>query len=330
MELQLSVKPAFQKLLRGLKHEEFVRLKANLQKAGKVREPIAYWTQGEKNWILDGHNRFEIANELGLKFKTEQVELESEHEARLWILENQLGKRNLTPDEFTLFVGQLYNESKGQERSPDGQFGHSVDPQNTAENIGKEHGVSEHTVRRAGKTAEFVDSLSQPLQLQIKARGTPPAALLKNLAAADSATQTAIAGEMRTGRETDWSKAAKKHGITAGKGTSKEAPRKEQGSRPPRSGTEKPRDYGICPNCKSKKWTEGDDGVSCAKCGQPHGEPTGGTDEDRIATQRSKTIKTAEALMRAFDDLHGMYPGPQHKAAIAGCKALLKIAKEWK
>ena len=241
-----------------------------------------------------------------------------------------MGKRNLTPDEFVLFIGQLYNETK-KEHGGDRASGQN-DHLKSAENIGKKHGIGEKTVRRAGQTVELIESLEKPLQLQIRARGTPPIGLLKNLAAASSETQTAIAGEMRTGRETDWKKAAAKHGIKAGKGASKEAPHKEPGPRPPRSGTEKPgdTDYGKCPNCAGKKWTEGEEGVSCARCNHPHGEPTGGTDEDRIATQRSKTIKTAEALLRAFDDLQQLKPTFNYNDAIAGCKALLAIAKAWK
>jgi len=110
----------------------------------------------------------------------------------------------------------------------------------------------------------------------------------------------------------------------------------EQGPRPPRSGKEKPGvasdKLGKCPNCASTKWTKDDFGcVVCAKCHHPHGEPTGGADEDRIGVQRSKTVKTAEALMRAFDDLNYLLAKPdEHTEAIASCKFLLKTARAWK
>lgn len=90
-------------------------------------------------------------------------------------------------------------------------------------------------------------------------------------------------------------------------------------------------DYGKCPNCAGSKWTEDEDGVSCAKCHHPHGEPTGGADDDRVGTQRSKTVKTAEALMRAFDDLHLLVSkADEHAESIASCKFLVKTAKAWK
>lgn len=89
-------------------------------------------------------------------------------------------------------------------------------------------------------------------------------------------------------------------------------------------------DYGKCPNCLGTKWTDDGLGVSCAKCNHPHGEPTGGADEERISTQRQKTVKTIEAAMRCFDDLQLMKPYAEHEAAIGACKALLEIAKGWK
>ena len=88
--------------------------------------------------------------------------------------------------------------------------------------------------------------------------------------------------------------------------------------------------YGKCPNCAGTKWTEDEDGVCCSKCYHPHGEPAGDVDEDRIKTQRQKTVKTVEALMRAFDDLQMMLAKPEHEEIIGLCKVLLKKAKEWK
>ena len=89
-------------------------------------------------------------------------------------------------------------------------------------------------------------------------------------------------------------------------------------------------DYGKCPNCLGTKWDSDEFGVSCAKCHHPFGEPAGDVDEDRIKTQRQKTIKTTEALMRAFDDLNYLCARAAHKEAIRLCKLLLKTVKEWK
>ncbi len=90
-----------------------------------------------------------------------------------------------------------------------------------------------------------------------------------------------------------------------------------------------PADLGKCPVCAGVKWIDGEDGVVCKKCNQPHGEP-GDSDEDLLKTQRAKTVKTAEALIRAFDDLQTMKARPEYDEAILRTKQLVAIARGWK
>lgn len=111
----------------------------------------------------------------------------------------------------------------------------------------------------------------------------------------------------------------------------------EQDRRPPRSGTDKPAVVSEsvpaeerCPNCAGTKWTEDEFGKSCSRCHHPYGEPAGEVDDDRIGVQRSKTVKTAEALLRAFDDLQLLLAHDSHEEAVRLCKAVLKLAKGWK
>jgi len=85
-----------------------------------------------------------------------------------------------------------------------------------------------------------------------------------------------------------------------------------------------------CPNCRGTKWTEDEEGWACAKCSHPYGEPAGDVDGDRIQTQRQKTVKTVEALQRAFDDLQAMKSKQEHDKALKLCAELLGIAKGWK
>ena len=89
-------------------------------------------------------------------------------------------------------------------------------------------------------------------------------------------------------------------------------------------------DLGKCPNCAGTKWSDEGEGMACVKCHHPHGEPAGDVDKERVTTQRQKTVKTAEALLRAFDDLHTIMAKPEHTEAVNGCKQLLKLAKGWK
>lgn len=115
---------------------------------------------------------------------------------------------------------------------------------------------------------------------------------------------------------------------STGAGTSDAA--RNQPAAPPDSDPPWEEPEGQCPNCLGNKWDTLDDGTYCARCNHPYGEPAGDVDEDRIKTQRQKTVKTIEALMRAFDDLQLLLPNDLHEYSITTCKALLEAAKEWK
>ncbi|MFO0873783.1 MAG: hypothetical protein U0575_07400 [Phycisphaerales bacterium] len=55
------------------------------------------WPRGDSAILLDGHNRHAIAEEFGLSYDTTELNFQSRDEATLWIIDNQLGRRNL-PD----------------------------------------------------------------------------------------------------------------------------------------------------------------------------------------------------------------------------------------
>ena len=58
-----------------------------------IQDPLKVWN----GTLIDGHNRYEIAKRHGLEFKTVEMVFDSYDEVKLWIIKNQLGRRNLTP-----------------------------------------------------------------------------------------------------------------------------------------------------------------------------------------------------------------------------------------
>ena len=46
--------------------------------------------------IVNGHNRFEICNKNDISFNTIKKEFENINEVKLWMIDNQKGRRNLT------------------------------------------------------------------------------------------------------------------------------------------------------------------------------------------------------------------------------------------
>jgi len=60
---------------------------------GIIQDSLKIW-QGT---LVDGHNRYEIAQAHNLEFKTVEMQFDSRDEAKIWIIKNQFGTRTMTP-----------------------------------------------------------------------------------------------------------------------------------------------------------------------------------------------------------------------------------------
>jgi hypothetical protein len=143
----------FRTLIPPLAPEEFRALEESILAEG-CRDAIVVWK--EKGVILDGHNRYDICAKHDIPYRTFEKPLADRDEAILWIIDNQLGRRNLNPEQMSLLRGQKYNRIKAREQSPSGQF---VRKAETAETLAAQHGVAERTIRRDGQFAQAVDTL---------------------------------------------------------------------------------------------------------------------------------------------------------------------------
>ena len=86
------IDPEFAELIPPLTKDEYTQLEQNILAYRKCRDAIIVWG----DTIVDGHNRFRICAQHGITFEIEEMEFDSRDAAKLWILDNQLGRRNLT------------------------------------------------------------------------------------------------------------------------------------------------------------------------------------------------------------------------------------------
>jgi len=313
-DVELHVSKRLRALLPPLTDEQKKQLETNIIADGKIIDAILYWDDGTRNVIVDGMHRFEIAKKKAIAYRAEQVMIgESYEQVEAWIWDHQAGRRNLSRE----IIGEWYNRLKSS-RGGDHTSKESKDTLlgDAAEKIAEKVGVSPSTVKRDGARVEALKRCAPAIQkgLAVGAFKVPDADL-KLLATLTPEDQSAVALVLRKGQAQCVKTAMEKANVKR--------------PAPKRKATAKP-DYGKCPNCASAKWTEGEQGVVCSKCNHPHGEPAGDTDEDRLKTQRQKTVKTVEAAVRAFDDLQLMRARAEHDEAITACKRLLAIAKGWK
>src|ERR1039458_4995881 len=87
----LTIDSEFKRLIPSLLPEEFKQLEENILQDGEIKSPLIVWN----STLLDGHNRYTIAEKHRLVFKTSEVVLADRDHAKLWIINHQLGRRNL-------------------------------------------------------------------------------------------------------------------------------------------------------------------------------------------------------------------------------------------
>jgi hypothetical protein len=76
-----------------------------------------------------------------------------------WIDANQLGRRNLTPDQASLIRGRRYNRAKKAEGRPQKLDQNDLVSGPTADRLAAQHGVSGPTIKRDGQFAAAVETL---------------------------------------------------------------------------------------------------------------------------------------------------------------------------
>lgn len=92
--MELTIDDDFKNLIPPLKKDEFEKLEKNILQDG-IRDKLIIWEET----IIDGHNRYEIAKKHKLDFGVKRLHFISKEEAINWMLNNQLGRRNLTPQQ---------------------------------------------------------------------------------------------------------------------------------------------------------------------------------------------------------------------------------------
>jgi N6-adenosine-specific RNA methylase IME4/ParB-like chromosome segregation protein Spo0J len=96
----MQILQELESLIPPLSSEEFKQLERNVLEEG-IREPLITWN----GILIDGHNRYRIAQEHDMNYETLEKEFEDLNAVKIWMVNNQLGRRNLQD-----FVrGELYS-----------------------------------------------------------------------------------------------------------------------------------------------------------------------------------------------------------------------------
>ena len=177
--INLKIDPEFQNQIPPLTDDEYKQLEENILKEGKLLSPLIVWN----NTLVDGHNRYAILQKHPeIYFSTTPLQFENREETIAWICRNQLGRRNLSPEQKRYLLGKQYEAEKkaakifrGNQytlaKKSGGDHGdnhHSG--KKTCDRIAEENGVSRASVLRAShytRGIDIADNLSPGIKQKV-------------------------------------------------------------------------------------------------------------------------------------------------------------------
>jgi hypothetical protein len=151
--MELLVDKRIQNALHPLTHDEYKTLEANCVAAGRVLDSIKVW--GDTGIIVDGHNRYKIAQKHNLPFETEVLQFESTDDVMVWILDNQFGRRNLSSVQLSMARAQRAK----------------LTPDTSKEKIAASLGVSDRQLRTDATVQKAVEEMPEELRERVETSG---------------------------------------------------------------------------------------------------------------------------------------------------------------
>lgn len=130
--------------------------------------------------LIDGHNRYRICQTNQLNFNIQLLSFYTLKEVKDYMIDLQLGRRNLTPQQASYFRGLRYNNEKTERGkydritdegliSIDDYFESKKVKVSTASKLSEEYKVSPATIRRDAEFAEGLGKLSTTLRNEVLA-----------------------------------------------------------------------------------------------------------------------------------------------------------------
>ena len=92
---EITVDPEFKKLIPPLREKELAELEASCCSEG-IRDPLVVWPTDRKLLLLDGHHRYDISTRHTIPYDCVKIKLSDRTAAKIWIIRNQFGRRNLS------------------------------------------------------------------------------------------------------------------------------------------------------------------------------------------------------------------------------------------
>lgn len=144
-----------------LSKEESAFLEKSLIEEG-CREPLVVWArENGREVLIDGHNRLRLCEKNNIPFKVRRMSFDDINQVKLWMIDNQMGRRNLTPDQLSYYRGLRYLSLKKKKGGYQNVALKGKKDRATSEKLSEHFDVSESTVKRDAKFAEGLNIIAR-------------------------------------------------------------------------------------------------------------------------------------------------------------------------
>jgi hypothetical protein len=169
----IVILPILKDLIRPLENDEIEQLRTNILANG-CQDSLKIWqttqkiinpssvTNDEQFVLIDGHNRYKICTENNVSFAISIMKFQSLDDVISWMIDLQLGRRNMSSNEIAYYRGLKYNQEKKIEKTDN--FSISGTSVKTAQKLAEQYGINEKTIRRDAEFAKGVESLAPELK----------------------------------------------------------------------------------------------------------------------------------------------------------------------
>ena len=170
---QIIVLDELRQFITPLSVDEFAVLESNILSMG-CKDPLTVWEttkriagtddSDEAAYVLiDGHNRFTICERYNIDYKIVILSFEDIEKVKDYMIDFQLGRRNLNAEQMSFFRGLRYNREKGGKGRYDREEG-GID---ISRHLAEEYNVSQRTIKNDGNFAKGIAKLAPELRQQV-------------------------------------------------------------------------------------------------------------------------------------------------------------------
>ncbi|PWK17598.1 hypothetical protein LV89_04314 [Arcicella aurantiaca] len=173
-------------LIPPLGQDEYGQLETNILKNG-CRDALSLWETSKGSItensespdepiyvLIDGHNRFDICKKNNISFNVQLLNFSGLQEVKDYMIDLQLGRRNLRPEQISYFRGLRFLNEKNEKGKYDRE-NHKVQSEpygqnsgiDTAEKLAGEYNVGRSTIKRDAEYAKGISKFEKTFRDEV-------------------------------------------------------------------------------------------------------------------------------------------------------------------